>query len=85
MNVIPEFLSSFYSGYAVQDHTNFAEIADIRDADNVTDNYFFQESIKMVTNSDYWKAKALDGGSSGIWVQKTLWLNLFMGSFFLTG
>lgn len=65
MNVMPEFLSSFHSGYAVQDHINFAEIANIRDADNVTD-YFFQESIKIMTNSDYWKAKALDGGSSGI-------------------
>lgn len=41
MNVMPEFLSSFHSGYAVQDHINFAEIANIRDADNVTD-YFFQ-------------------------------------------
>lgn len=61
---MPEFLSSFFSGYRVPGHLDLVETANIRDADNETD--FFKGFIKIVTKPDYGKAMALDAGSSSL-------------------
>lgn len=70
VDAVPDFLSSFLSGRTVQGHLDLVETENIRDADNETD--LFYVFIEIVTKPGYWKARALDAGSSRIWAPKTV-------------
>lgn len=50
VDATPEFLSSFFSRYTVQDHFDLVKTAIIRDADN---ERLFKGFIKIVTKPDY--------------------------------